>query len=102
MDNVVDLVQKRIQYAVLVGTCSITDPRNELAVLWLNAPSVRDVANVVGSSKREEQVVFTTHFIQTSWRTNTFQDLIRMIRPEEMKKRKWADQEVMLEDPPCF
>ena len=56
MKNIVDMVEDRIQNAILTAIDNIVAPKIELAIRSITASSGRDATNVTANSDREENV----------------------------------------------
>ena len=71
MSNIVDMVEDRIQNAILTAIENIVAPKIELAIRSINASSGRDVTNVTANSERGERVGNNTSFENASENNNT-------------------------------
>ena len=71
MSNIVDIVEDRIQNAVLTAIDNIVTPKIELAIRSINASSGRDATSVSASSERREHVGVNASFENASGNDNT-------------------------------
>ena len=71
MSNIVDIVEDRIQNAILVAIDNIIAPKIELAIRSINASSGRDVTSVSGNSERRDHERMNTSFGSASENNGT-------------------------------
>ena len=71
MSNIVDIVEDRIQNAILTAIDNIVTPKIELAIRSINASSGRDATSVSASSERREHVGVNASFENASGNDNT-------------------------------
>ena len=71
MSNIVDIVEDRIQNAILTTIDNIVTPKVELAIRSINASSGRDATGVSASSERREHVGVNAFFENASGNDNT-------------------------------
>ena len=62
MSNIIDMVEDRIQNAILTAVDSIIDPKIELAIRSINASSGQDATLVTANSERGEHIGITVPF----------------------------------------
>ena len=62
MSNIVNIVEDRIQNAILTAIDNIVAPKIEFAIKSINASSGRDVTNVAANSERGEHVGIIARF----------------------------------------
>ena len=70
MSNIVDMVEDRIQDAILIAIVSIVAPMIELAIRSKNASSGQDATSVTANSGRGEQIGITASFENASENNN--------------------------------
>ena len=68
MSNIVDIVEDRIQNAILTTIDNIVTPKVELAIRSINASSGRDATIVSASSERRERVGVNAFFRKRIWK----------------------------------
>ena len=71
MSNIVDIVEDKIQIAILTAIDNIFTPKIELAIRSINASSGRDVTSVSANSERREHVGINASFENASRNDDT-------------------------------
>ena len=91
MGNIVNIVEERIQNAILATIDSIITTKIELAIRPINASSGRDATSVMAYSERGEHIGISAPFENVSERNNTLHvfntnDETRINIPDEVSE----------------
>ena len=91
MSNIVDMVEDRIQNAILTAIENIVAPKIELAIRSINASSGRDATSVSANSERRERLEIDASFENASKNNDTLgvsdvNDETRQNNPDEVSE----------------